>query len=584
MIERAQFRILIIDDDDVHVEITRALLKDAYSVKSAPDGEQGLEIAAQFDPHLILVDVNMPVLNGFTTVRRMKEQSIAQNARVIFISANKTVDERLSAYSLGADDFILKPFDHQELQAKINTFYQLTRMQIDLQRRNEILNQTVDAQLESLYRQSIIDTKTGLENRNKLYQDLGGYFSGSGLASSDKRPRNLLLINICDFRKINLAYGIEIGDAVIREVSEIIRGLATLAGQKLYRCGADEFMLIDFSEGLSGEELAEPYLTVLTVGALELKYKDKHIYVNVNVNIGHLVLNEGKNLVDRTLQNLTIALDMAQKKGKGQAETYRDDWDYEHRYQENIFWSGKVATAIAKKGLLPYFQPIRCNQTKKVNKFECLVRMLDNGQVVGPAKFLGSAEDSSRMVEIRQLLFNQSLALFAQYPHEISFNLHEQDLTDPGLVVSLQAACDKHKVDPRRVTLELLESIDTQSGNQFLQRINDLKAHGFRIALDDFGVHYSNFHKLFLIKPDFIKIDGTFIKNLDTDETSYKITSMITLLALDLGAQVVAEFVHSEPVQQRIEELGIQFSQGHLFGAALPFAELAIERNLGQSG
>lgn len=578
MIERAQFRILIIDDDDVHVEITRALLKDSYAVKSAPDGEQGLAIAAEFDPHLILVDVNMPVLNGFATVRRMKEQSVAQGARIIFISANRTVDERLNAYSLGADDFILKPFDYQELRAKINTFYQLAKMQLDLQQRNEILNQTVDAQLESLYRQSIIDTKTGLENRNKLYQDLGAYFSDSGASRGENRPRNLLLINICDFRKINLAYGIDIGDAVIREVSEIIRGLATLAGQKLYRCGADEFMIVDFSDGLSGEDLAEPYLTVLTVGALELKYKDKHIYVNVNVNIGHLVLNTGKNLVDRSLQNLTIALDMAQKKGKGHYETYREDWDYEQRYQENIFWSGKVATAIASKGLIPYFQPIRCNETKQINKFECLVRMLDNGQVVGPGKFLGSAEDSSRMVEIRQILFNQSLALFSDLPHEISFNLHEQDLTDPGLVTSLKAACDKHRVDPRRVTLELLESIDTQSGNQFLQRINELKAHGFRIALDDFGVHYSNFHKLFLIKPDFIKIDGTFIKYLDTDETSYKITSMITLLALDLGSQVVAEFVHAAPIQQKIEELGIQFSQGHLFGAAVPFAELRIGR------
>lgn len=578
MLERADFRILVMDDDELHIEVTQALLGASYNVQSTQDSPHGVALAADFKPHLILIDVNMPVQDGFASVKLMKERGIAEQARVIFISATTTVDERLNAYGLGADDFILKPFNHQELRAKVEIFYQLVRMQVDLQQRNEMLNQAVREQVDSLYLQSIMDATTGLGNRNKLYQDLGAYFSGEG---KELQPTNLLVINICDFRRINVAYGMEIGDAVIREVSEIIKGLATLAGQKLYRSATDEFTIIDFSEGMTGENLADPYLMVLTVGALELAHGDKHIYVNVNVNMGHLVLGSGETSVDRALQNLTIALDMARKKGKDRCETYHEEWNHEQRYQENIFWSGKVAAAIANKGFLPYFQPIRCNTSKSINKFECLVRMLDNGNVIGPAKFLGSAEDSSRMVEIRRILFDQGLALFSRLPQEISFNLHEQDLTDPGLVRSLMFTCNKHKVDPRRITLELLESIDTESGNQFVQCINELKANGFRIALDDFGVHYSNFHKLFIIKPDFIKIDGTFIKNLDTDETSYKITSMITLLALDLGSQVVAEFVHSESVQKKIEELGIQFSQGYLFGAPMPFAELTAATPVG---
>jgi EAL domain-containing protein (putative c-di-GMP-specific phosphodiesterase class I) len=120
------------------------------------------------------------------------------------------------------------------------------------------------------------------------------------------------------------------------------------------------------------------------------------------------------------------------------------------------------------------------------------------------------------------------------------------------------------------LTIEILEGISLQEGLLLIQRLNAIKALGCRLAIDDFGTEGSNFSRLMSLDVDYIKIDGSFIKNLDRDERSRKITRAIVAFAKSIGCKTIAEYVHSEAVWKEVCSLGIDFSQGYWLGAPGP--------------
>ena len=130
-------------------------------------------------------------------------------------------------------------------------------------------------------------------------------------------------------------------------------------------------------------------------------------------------------------------------------------------------------------------------------------------------------------------------------------------------------AIEVYHFDPSRITFEILEamSLENNLAPNLSRKLRDL---GFKIATDDFGTAYSNFSRLFELQVDYIKIDGSFIKNIHTDQNSYKITKAITDLSRSIGAEIVAEYVHCDEVQKIVDDLGIHYSQGFLFSEPKP--------------
>ncbi len=147
-----------------------------------------------------------------------------------------------------------------------------------------------------------------------------------------------------------------------------------------------------------------------------------------------------------------------------------------------------------------------------------------------------------------------------------SINIADYDLREGFLIPFLEQKISRYGINPQNVILEILESISVQDTKEAIEQIGELKKMGFRLAIDDFGTESSNFSRLLDLDVDFIKVDGSFIKRLDSDKNSQKITESIVSFAKSIGAEVIAEFVHSKEVYEKVKEYGIDYAQGYYIG------------------
>ncbi|SFV49980.1 diguanylate cyclase/phosphodiesterase (GGDEF & EAL domains) with PAS/PAC sensor(s) [hydrothermal vent metagenome] len=152
----------------------------------------------------------------------------------------------------------------------------------------------------------------------------------------------------------------------------------------------------------------------------------------------------------------------------------------------------------------------------------------------------------------------------------LSINITEDDLLSKQLKEYLLKRLKRYSLNPNQIVLEILEGISSAGTKESVKQLKELKEVGFLLAIDDFGVEYSNFERINELDVDFIKIDAKYIKNIDTNPKSYKIVKAITEFASSMQIKTIAEYVENEQIQKIIEELGIEFSQGYYFSKPSP--------------
>ena len=414
-------------------------------------------------------------------------------------------------------------------------------------------------QLNSLY----TDALTGLPNREKLLADL-----------HDERPATLILLNIDAFREINDFYGSACGDHVIREVAA---GLLQHLGRtplgkesRLYHMHADEMAILlplpehpaqftQWLESLHG-----------CISALSVRWQGQAIPLQATLGLAATSMAGTTQL--RTDQlvpsaNITVKTARLQKlnylihdPAQGLRETY----------EQNLLWANRLRVALEENRIVPWFQPILNLHTGRVDKYECLVRMLDEeGEPVSPAAFLPVARKIRLYRLITRSMVDQCLARFADSDQQFSLNLSCDDLLDEELSEYILSRLQQPSL-AQRVIFEILESEGIENYHQVRHFIDRAKALGCQIAIDDFGTGYSNFEHLLRLNVDLIKIDGSLIKRLGRDPTARVLTEGIVRFARELGLQTVAEFVHNEAVLREVRDLQIDFAQGACIGMPGP--------------
>jgi c-di-GMP phosphodiesterase len=193
--------------------------------------------------------------------------------------------------------------------------------------------------------------------------------------------------------------------------------------------------------------------------------------------------------------------------------------------------------------------------------------------VITPFHFLEAAKQASLLSVITKNVINSALNHIQNSDIHLSFNVTDQDLVENYLHDFLLIKCERFNIQPSQITLEILENITNFDNNNWLDQLKMLKQAGFKLAIDDFGSESSNFARLIDIDADLLKIDGAFIKNLDSDEKSQKIVTSLVKLARDIGLKVVAEYVHNQAIQDKVKSYGIDFTQGYYFSEPKPFKE-----------
>ena len=375
---------------------------------------------------------------------------------------------------------------------------------------------------------------------------------------------NYFLLNLDNFSNINLAYGYDIGDKVLSQVSKYLN-IAKPKNATLYQFGAASFVLVDERE-LDKKGLIYIAESLLSFFSQTDIYIGEEIEFRISFSIGISV--------DKGLVNITQAESAIRELRELQRHSYKifDPLSRFHLQEEkNIYWILRIKEAVDDEKIVPYYQPIIDNVTGKIVKYECLARIKDADEIISPYMFMDAARVTGNLSFVTKSLITQSFKNFSGTEYEFSINITVEDLMLNYLELFLLQKLKKFDIRPEQVILEMLEEITSLDVGTTLAQLNSLREKGFKIAIDDFGAESSNMSRLMEIHPDYLKIDGVFIKNLDTDRKSQIIVEGIIYICRKSGIKIIAEYVHSKEILEMVKSYGIDYSQGYYLGEPKPY-------------
>ncbi|AEI15345.1 diguanylate cyclase/phosphodiesterase [Flexistipes sinusarabici DSM 4947] len=410
------------------------------------------------------------------------------------------------------------------------------------------------------------DDLTGLPNRNSLINKL----------NVQKCKKIVLLgIDIKNFGEINSCYGNEEGDNFLvsfgKKLSEFANSLV-FNNTEVYRLHSDVFALAACLDKTSLKENLLDFAEMI-VKKLENFISENPIRINsLSVTpsfvcgISHNDNFYGDNIGSNLFNRMDIALREAKSRNMKKISYCQIDDEVEKFYERNILWSNILKNVLQGKSkmiLKPYYQAIKKIRTGEIPKYECLIRMVGKNDVISPSMFLASAEQLGLLASIGRIVISESCKIFRSLQSGFSINITAQDLTDEGFENFLLSQCDTNNIAHERVTLEILENEEIYN---LRSKIINLKKIGFKIAIDDFGVGYSNFSRHHEINIDYIKIDGSLIENLPKSSKSYKTVKSIVSYAQSINAETIAEFVTNSDIYNKLKDLGVDYAQGYAIG------------------
>ncbi|GAB6074310.1 EAL domain-containing protein [Nautilia lithotrophica] len=421
---------------------------------------------------------------------------------------------------------------------EIIIFFLLNRLE-----KEYISLQRVNNELRLSY---ITDKLTGLYNRNKFDDDVKLF----------KKPV-LFLINIDRFKHINDYYGSKTGDKVLKNVAKILLSIIPdKLNANLYRLGADDF-------GILYELDNYPNIQILARKIVEYFEKNELEIDNIKLNIS---VSIGISTKEPLLENADIALKHIKKSFRKKIMLYEENMNVRDEIKQNIEKSKILYHAIQENRIEPYFQPIVNTYTTKIIKYEVLARLIHpNGVVESIFPYLQIAKDNKLYGEITKIILKKTYNRVIKKEIDFNINISIEDILDSSIIKEMYHLYLKNKSLAKRTTFEILESEAVDDYNEISKFLERVKYYGASIAIDDFGSGYSNFEHLINLNVDFIKIDGSLIKQLPTNPDAYKIVKVINDFAKEINIKTVAEFVADEKIYEMVKKLGIDYSQGFYF-------------------
>jgi len=234
--------------------------------------------------------------------------------------------------------------------------------------------------------------------------------------------------------------------------------------------------------------------------------------------------------------------------------------------------------SIRNQTIIPYVQPIVDTKTGKTVKFECLMRIQDqqNYTLHSIYPLLKVARSIRLYADLVKIMITHTMEIFRDLPWTFSINVGYEDIADPDLLDFLYKKLETFP-QPQRVIFEILESDFIEDFNIVSSFVNKIRTFGCRVAIDDFGSGYSNIENILELNPDFLKIDGSLIKDIDSSPVSLTIVQNVVKLARDLKIKTIAEYVHNEEVCSIVKSLQIDYMQGFYTGEPFPAHELLLK-------
>ncbi len=419
------------------------------------------------------------------------------------------------------------------------------------------------------------DSLTGLMNRSGFETALVSAISS---VRQSMQQYCLLQIDIDQLHTVNDLMGHQEGDNVIRRVSRILKETLRETDQ-VARLGADEFaVLLPNCTIDQGQTVAENLSRAIS----ELKCISADRQLDVTVSIGVAAVNPDCDGIVSVMASAEIACTAAKEGGRNRIEIFADDNTDLIRRSEEIEWISRLQKAIRDDQFILFCQPVLAVDEKNhPPHYEILVRLKDGDKILSPAAFIPAAERYQLMPQIDRWIVSDALkriekewAMIESAGAVFCINLSGQSLTNPGFFAFLNDELERCGVPNRNICFEITETAAIANVDEATTLITAMRELGCRFALDDFGAGLSSFGYLKTLPVDYLKIDGSFVLELTSDDVSRAMVESISHIAKTMGLTTIAEFVCDAETVAILEGLGIDYLQGYHIGKPMALADM----------
>jgi len=412
------------------------------------------------------------------------------------------------------------------------------------------------------------DALTGLYNRHHFQEALQGILSHTDAQSSGA----LIYLDLDEFKSLNDTTGHDAADQVLHAVASQLQGLLP-APALIGRLGGDDFGVffsqLDAPHAMQLARHIQHSLSTITLAEVPLSHK-------VSACIGIAMFPEHGTVAQELLANADLALFRAKESGRGNLHLYAPDEGLMERVLNRVYWVDKIEQALADDQFELYFQPILALSSNNVSHYEALVRMRNpTGDLYMPAEFIGVAETTGLIRSIDRLVLQKAIGALAELqlkaPHiKLSVNLSGRSFGNPRWLELLQTELASSQISPAGLIFEITETAaveDMAAARALMEKVIGL---GCAFSLDDFGVGFASFDYLKQLPVEYVKIDGSFIRNLATNTDDQLFVKALVQAAHGFGKKTVAEFVENAEIVQLLRDYGVDYAQGYHIGQPNP--------------
>lgn len=411
------------------------------------------------------------------------------------------------------------------------------------------------------------DSLTRLYNRRKFQEVCDTTVS---LSLRYNHSGALLFLDLDSFKYVNDTLGHQVGDTLLNivatELSKIIRETDTVA-----RIGGDEFAIlmpeIDTEQACQAAQKISDHLHGLTIPGLATMQR-------VSISIGIAMFPEHGTVVGDLLANADIAMYQAKEYGQGSWHVFSKAEQVRERIEQQVLWRQRIESALVNDGYVLYYQPIVNVISGAVKHYEVLLRMRDvSGKLRLPGTFIPIAEKTGQIHAIDHWVLRsaiKNLKTLSRHNPDLSFsiNLSAHAFMDPELLTILHDLLKSTKIRAERLVFELTETAALADFTAACDMMNTIRNLGCKFALDDFGVGFSSFYYLKQLPVDYVKIDGSFIKDLPDNEPDQILVKAISNIAKGFGMKTIAEFVEDGRTLKLLRDYDVDMAQGYHIGRA----------------
>ena len=415
------------------------------------------------------------------------------------------------------------------------------------------------------------DSLTGLLDRRRFRAELDQHVSFSARYGGQGA---VMIVDIDTLKAVNDSLGHHAGDNLIRRVADVMR---------------ERVRATDIVARLSGDEFAILMPQTDTAGALQLgedlraqvaeSVGSDSDPVSTTISVGITMFGGGRGGAEAVLVGADQAMYRAKEGGRNQIALFRDPSEPERVPKRSQTTAALIRDALTADRFSLHSQPIHNLASGAVERYELLLRMTtDEGELMPAASFIEAAERSGMVQELDRWVVGRALELLAERdragsPLSLHVNISGASLADVSVLEFIERRLDEGGVDPSHCTFEITETAnvyDYEAAAGFADRLTDF---GCQVAIDDYGAGFGPFHYLKTIPFDLIKIDGSFVRDMPSNDADQLTVKAIVQIARGLGKTTIAEYVQDDRTTELLREYGVDMAQGYHLGRPVDLAE-----------